>query len=909
MKTQKEKSKNEQSTQTLHEGIKFLTSVEGINEYLFTNGLSVLIFPDQSIQTITVNITYLVGSRNESYGETGMAHLLEHLLFKGTPGHPNIPQELTEHGANANGTTFYDRTNYYETFAATDENLAWALSLEADRMINSFVAKKDLDSEMTVVRNEMERNENDPSRILMERVMSAAYVWHNYGKSVIGSRADVENVPIERLQAFYKTYYQPDNAVLTISGKINESRVLELINEYFAPIPRPERKLPDVYTVEPVQEGERSLILQRVGDTQLVNLAYHIPAFAHPDFAPLIVLFDVLGSAPSGRLYKALVESKKASSVWASGFQLKDPGLAYISAEIRKEDSIEAARDALVETVENFNSQKLSNEEVERARTAILNWFELTLSSSTKTTLELNECIARGDWRLFFITRDRLRQVTPEQMRQVAAKYLISSNRTLGTFIPVEDPVRAVITKITESDLSAMVADYKGDEAFAAGEDFDPTPENIESRVYRATLPGGLRLALLPKKTRNEIVHATLILRFGDEKSLRNRGWINQFVGAMLLRGTTQHTREQIKESFDRLKAAVWVNGANPSSTTVSVKTTRANLPEVLRLVAESLRSPSFPESEFATLKEEIAANLESGKSDPAMIGERAFRRHLNPYQKGDVRYAPEHQEELEQVEQTTIEDVKKFYSDFYGTANAQLGVIGDFDENEISKLAEELLDNWHSSVEFKPVLKDYHDAEPVNLSMATPDKSNAVFYAGLNLKISDDSPDYPAILLGNFMIGGGFLNSRLAVRIRQKEGLSYTVNSRLLVNSLDESGSFRTFAIFAPENLPKLETAFKQEIESIVEAGFSAEEIEAAKTGYLLALATKRSQDNELAFSLANHLYLERTFVWEKELERKIKSLTPEQINSTIRKHLDPSKITVVKAGDFKKAGLAPVE
>jgi zinc protease len=909
MKPQAKKKQKQQSKCTLPQGIEYLTSVEGITEYRLPNGLRVLLFPDQSIQTITVNITYLVGSRNESYGETGMAHLLEHLLFKGTPEHPNIPQELTEHGANANGTTFYDRTNYYETFAATDENLNWALSLEADRMINSYVSKKDLDSEMTVVRNEMERNENDPGRMLMERVMSTAYVWHNYGKSVIGARADVENVPIERLQAFYKTYYQPDNAVLIVSGKIGESEVLDLIAKYFAPIPRPERKLPDVYTLEPVQEGERSVTLQRVGDTQLINLAYHIPAFAHPDFAPLIVLFEILGNAPSGRLYKALVEAKKASSVWASGFQLKDPGLAYISAEVRKEDPIEAARDTLLDTVENFNSRKLLKEEVERARTAILNGFEQKLSSSTKATLELNECIARGDWRLLFITRDRLREVTSEQVSQVAAKYLISSNRTLGLFIPVENPVRAAIPQVTENDLSEVVTGYKGDETFAAGEAFDPTPENIEKRVNRTTTQAGLRLALLPKKTRNRIVHATLILRFGAEKSLRNRGWINQFVGAMLLRGTEKHTREQLKESFDKLKASVWVNGANPSSTTVSLKTTRANLVEALKLVAEALRSPSFPANEFETLKGEIAADLESGKSDPGTIGERAFRRHLNPYQKGDVRYAPEYEEELEQIQQTTIEDVKKFYADLYGISNAQLGVVGDFDETEISKLAEDLFDNWNSSVKFEPVRDDYHEAEPVNVSLETPDKSNAVFYAGLNLKISDQSADYPAVLLGNFMIGGGFLNSRLAVRIRQKEGLSYTVNSRLLVNSLDESGNFRAFAIFAPENLPKLETAFREEIDRIIETGFSAEEIETAKNGYLLALTTKRSQDNELSFSLANHLYLDRTFHWEEQLEQKIKSLTTEQINSAIRNHLDPSKITVVKAGDFKKKGLTPIE
>ncbi|MXZ35514.1 MAG: insulinase family protein, partial [Acidobacteria bacterium] len=205
-----------------------VTSVEGITEYRLDNGLRVLLFPDPSKPTITVNITYLVGSLHESYGETGMAHLLEHLVFKGTPRHPNIPQELTEHGARPNGTTWFDRTNYFETFRATDKNLDWALDLEADRMINSFIAKKDLDSEMTVVRNEFERGENNPFRILMQRSLASAFLWHNYGKSTIGARSDIENVSIDRLKAFYRKYYQPDNAVLLVAGKFEVASTLAL---------------------------------------------------------------------------------------------------------------------------------------------------------------------------------------------------------------------------------------------------------------------------------------------------------------------------------------------------------------------------------------------------------------------------------------------------------------------------------------------------------------------------------------------------------------------------------------------------------------------------------------------------------------------------------------------------------
>jgi zinc protease len=360
-----------ESATTLPAGIERVTSVEGITEYRLANGLRILMFPDQTKQTVTVNMTYLVGSAMENYGETGMAHLLEHMLFKGSPKHINIPQELTTHGARPNGSTWSDRTNYFETFAATDENLNWALDLESDRMVNSFVAKEDLDSEMTVVRNEFESGENSPQNVLLQRMMATSYIWHNYGKTTIGARSDIENVPIERLQAFYRNYYQPDNAVLMIAGKFEEQKTLALTDKYFSPIPRPSRTIQKIYTVEPTQDGERTVTLRRVGDTQLVQALYHVPAGSHPDFAAIDIIAQVLGDTPSGRLYKSLVETKKASSVSGGDFQWHDPTLAIFGAEIRQGDSLDAARDTLIQSIEGIGANPPTKEEVERARTAL----------------------------------------------------------------------------------------------------------------------------------------------------------------------------------------------------------------------------------------------------------------------------------------------------------------------------------------------------------------------------------------------------------------------------------------------------------------------------------------------------------------------------------------------------------
>src|SRR5580704_17588857 len=272
-----------------------ITSVEGITEYRLANGLQVLLFPDNSKPTVTVNVTYMVVSRFEGYGETGMAHLLEHMMFKGTTKHGAILAELNAHGAiNENATTDYDRTNYFETLNSTDDNLRWALEMEADRMVNSRIARADLDSEMTVVRNEFESGENSVGEVLEERVLSTAYLWHAYGRSVIGSRSDIEKVPIEALQAFYHKYYQPDNAMLVLAGKFDQDQALAAIDATFGAIPKPTRKLTPSYTEEPTQDGERQVTLRRVGGQQIEMMAYHIPAAAHPDMAAIEVLIELM---------------------------------------------------------------------------------------------------------------------------------------------------------------------------------------------------------------------------------------------------------------------------------------------------------------------------------------------------------------------------------------------------------------------------------------------------------------------------------------------------------------------------------------------------------------------------------------------------------------------------------------
>jgi zinc protease len=877
-----------------------VTTVEGITEYRLANGLRVLMVPDPSKQTITVNVTYLVGSRHENYGETGMAHLLEHMVFKGSTRHKDIPNELTAHGTRPNGTTSWDRTNYFETFSATEENLRWALDLEADRMVNSFIAKQDLDSEMTVVRNEFEAGENNPIAVLFKRLLSVSYDWHNNGNTPIGARSDIEGVPIERLQAFYRNYYQPDNAVLLVAGKIDEAATLAMVNEYFGPIPRPTRVLPELHTVEPTQDGERQVVLRRVGDVQWAAVAYHIPNGAHEDLAALQILNEVLGNAPAGRLHKALVEPGKAAGVFKVSLHLFDPGMTAFAAQVRDGQPLEPVLAQLVDIAEKPAVQAVTDEEVERARTQLLTEIDLNLNSSENVGLALSDWAGMGDWRLMFVNRDRLRAVKTADVQRAWARYYKQSNRTAGLFYPTKAPDRADVPKAP--DVLALVKDYKGDAAREVGESFDATPTNIEARTRRIKLPGGLEMALLPKKTRGGAVFAGLALRFGDVQSLRGLGTHATMSTAMLMRGTLKHTRQQLSDEFDKLKARVnfnsWGSGAY-----VVVETTRENLPAVLTLLTEVLREPAFDPKELEQLRAEWLAGMEQQRSDPSALGFNQFQRLLKPYPRGDIRYVASIDEDIAEVKAVTREQLQRFHRDFFGAQPAQLAVVGDFDAAMLEKQVASLLRDWKNTKPFTRVPNEFIEVPAQEVVIETPDKAQAFFVAGLNLALRDDDPDYPALVLGNYMLGGGFLNSRLMTRIRGKDGLSYGVGSQLQGDNFDKAGMFVAYAIYAPQNLAKLQQAFNEEIARVLTEDFTQQEIEQAKSGWLQSRTVARAQDNELVGTLGHWLFVGRTLAWDAELEQKVMALDAAQIRAALQRHLVPEKFTIVKAGDFAGA------
>jgi len=866
-------------------------SIEGITEYRLPNGLRVLTAPDPSADTVTVHIAYFVGSRHEGYGEKGMAHLLEHMLFKGSKRFPSIKPELVKRGARYNGTTSVDRTTYYEMLTASEENLDWALALEADRMVNSFVKKEDLDSEMTVVRNEFEMGENNPHGVLHERMLRLVFPSHNYGLSTIGTRSDIENVPIERLQAFYRLWYQPDNALLTIGGRFDEKRALELVAKHFGGIPRPKRALPALYTVEATQDGERQVTLRRSGDLQIIAAMYRIPSAGHPDYPAVDVLAQVFGTAPSGRLHRTLVQKGLASSAFGYERMMHDPGYATFGAVVPKDAALEPVRAALLEAVEK--REPIADSEVERGRTALLNDMQKAQLDAAMLVRWLSEFAAKGDWRLFFLYRDRLRKVTTADVQRVADTYLKPANRVLGMFVPTAKPDRAEIPP--RPDLAAALGGYKGAEAIELGESFDPTPANIESRLIRRTLGNGIRLALLPKKTRGGNVNVSLSLYWGDEASKEKRATACSLASSMLMRGSAKHTRAELRDALEKLQANV---SAGASGASIEVR--RPQLEATLRLVAEVLRAPAFPPSEFEELKRSALTGAEGRRGDPSTIAGEQLSLHLNPYPPGHWNYPVTTDETVAALKAATLEDAKRCYGDLVGATGAQLVAIGDFDPDALARLVEELFGGWRSPAPYKRVPSRFFDREGVERTLLTPDKANAVLRGGLNIALRDDHPDFPALVLGSYLLGGTS-QGRLPARVREKEGLSYSTYAYFSAGALDASATFGISSIYAPQNRERVERAIREELDLALAQGFGDAEIESGRKGLLEARRLARSQDRALLARISNYLYIGRTFAWDIDFEKRIAALTPAEVRDALRRHLDLKKLSVMKAGDFR--------
>lgn len=884
------------------ESPQFISNTEGIKEYSLSNGMKVLLISDASQSNAIINIVYNVGSKNEGYGEKGMAHLLEHMLFKSTKKLGDIKKLLSDKGGNANGTTWYDRTNYYEVFPSNDENLRWFLEMEADRMVNSTILQTDLDKEFSVVRNEFEIGENDPGSVLQERIASTAYLWHNYGNSTIGSKEDIERVKAVTLRKFYEKYYQPDNATLIVAGKFDEKQALNYISQYFSTIPRPARVIEDTYTVEPAQDGERFVELKRSGDSKIVGALYHTVPYADKDYAALDALGEILTADPSGYLYKAMIDSHKAASVYAYQQILRDSGFMYFGLDVPGDKDIKATQNDFRAELDKIAATKYTEQDLARAKAKLLKQVENIKNNTINYAISLTEIIGAGNYKLGMLYRDNIEKLTLADVQKVAEKYFRTNNRTVGIFIPTKDEVRVKNLEYTNDQIASLTKDYKGKALEKEAAPFEASIKNLKANLTEGKLSNGMKYGLIKKEIKGGKVLGSFRFPISNATDLKGKSDIGSLMAQVMKTGTKSHTKEQIQDMLDAWKSNINF-GFGGQTLYVNFSTYKDSFSKVMDLIKEILTESTFPQAELTKTVNEYNTSLESSLNDPQAIAFTEIEKITQNYPKESIYYTASTQEQIDNNKKITRDQLVDFYGKILGSNNGVGSIIGDVDAKTASSSLENTFGKWNSKSRYEYVKPELFATKKQDKDYLTPDKENGAAVGKISFSMDRKSPDYPAFVIANEMLGsGGFLTARIPTRLREKEGISYGAGSYINIPIDNNVASWNWYAFFNPTKKDAVNKALKEEVNKAVKDGFTEEEFKSNLTSWLNSRKTGLGNDNTL-MNLVNSQLLYGVSLDEYDaLEAKASALKVSEVNDVLRKYISEDKLTSVFAGDFNK-------
>ncbi len=871
----------------MNEGFRTVTRERGIEELrLASNGLRVLLVPDRAVPVVAVCIVYHVGSRNEGVGHTGATHLLEHLMFKGsrkfdpTRGRP-IARTLERVGAQFNATTWFDRTSYFETLPA--EHLDLALELEADRMRNALLREEDLASEMTVVRNEFERGENDPFDVLLKESFAMAFREHPYHHPTIGWRSDIENASIERLRSFYDTFYRPDNASLILVGSYQRKRALELIARRFGPLRRAPEPAPRLVMREPRQEGERRFVVRRAGEVGWVAVSWRAPEAAHPDTHALAVLADALSGGVTSRLFQRLVEPGLCLDIQALAWQLRDPGLFQVFATLNPPAAHERIEAIIREEVARLK-EGLAADEVERAKVQAEAHAAFHRDSPGQVVGALTEAISAADWRFYLDYPERIRAVSADDVVRVAASTFVEEAISVGYFVPRNGKAAG------NGGLRSAPLSLRPQPCFLR--------RGLAGEVEHAALPGGGSLLLVPRHS-NETVHLHGSLLAGHGLVPVPEWSAASFIPDMLERGTTRRDRLELARTLEdrAIEVDISAESLNPLEVSLSARCLARHLPLTLDLLAEMLFQPSFPPDEVDKLRTLRLGELAQAQEDTFSRAFEAFTRLV--YAPGHPYYRRTVEERRAGLERLTRADLVAMHKRLYGSASVVLALVGDFLPEKVAARVARLLDGRQGGMSsLPPVARARPElAAPRQVHEPMADKPNLDVVIGHPGALRRADDDFFAAMLGNAVLGHSTLSSRLGLRLRDREGLTYGVVSRFFGASLVDGPWAATFSV-ADENLVRGVEAAREEIARYVKDGPTPAELDNEKAAlagsYRVSLATPGGKARELV-RLARHAFP------ASEMDRipeRVLAIRRAEVLAAVRRHIVPAQLSMAVAG-----------
>ncbi|GBD22239.1 putative zinc protease [bacterium HR28] len=880
------------------------------------NGLTVLVQPLRHAPVVSCWIWYRVGSRNEPPGLTGVSHWVEHMLFKGTPRFPpgSIFRQVNRWGGTLNGFTWLDYTAYFETLPTPGWELA--LEIEADRMVAASFDPAEVERERTVILSERAGSENQPGTYLREEVVAAAFRAHPYGHPVIGYREDLLHITRDELYQHYRTFYQPNNAVLVVVGDVEPVAALQAVEHHFGGIPAGTMP-PALRVTEPEQWGERRVTVRRPAPTAQLLMAWRVPAASHPDIPALLVLDAVLsggkpvafggsGMGRSARLYRALVAPGLCTAAVSSMSLTLDPFLFTISATLTPLVEPRNVEQLVDDVVRRIREDPVSEEELARAKRQLAVQFAAANESAQSRAALLGSlavvCPERSPEQLW----REIEAVTSDDLLRVANTYLRPERRTVGwlepspegegslgqasvvgaRFIPLAEPEtvapRYWFREVPESSAEPVVlprvqlaptADYLANGAYFVGQEVSAS----RLAVVSVRIPAGAAR---------------------DEK----RPGLAYVTGQLLSRGTRRRDEASLNEELDRLGATLTV-GVGRDAVDVSLSCLVEALDAALPLFAEVLLEPAFPSEQLESVRQQALTALRQAEQSTRARADALLRALIYP------PGHPYHHRVLgteETLETLSSEEVRAFHETFYRPAGAVVAVAGGVDLGRVRASLEQALASWQGEAPRLAIPTVEPSAQGQRRSETLPAKQQADVALGI-VTVPRQHPDFEALRLANVVLGRLGLMGRIGARVRERSGLAYYAASTLETGV--GPGYWSAYAGVAPVHVERVIAEIVEEIERFREEGPEARELADAKTALagtiVLGLATTGGVAGallDLAFYGLGLDYLER-------LPDLLAGIDETIVRDAALRYLDPQRLHIVVVGPSQETALSASE
>ncbi|WP_313054770.1 M16 family metallopeptidase [Pseudomonas lopnurensis] len=870
----------------------------GIKEYRLDNGLRVVLAPDASSNTLYFNLVYRSGSLADPDGRGGTAHLLEHLMFKGTAQRTaeSLVDGLRQRGIRFNATTSFDRTRYTAVFEADASRLEHLLELEAERMAGLRFEQRDLDSEIEVVLREMERAQDDPLGALGHRMMAAATPGQGFGRHVLGSREELRAIQLADLRRFHESHYRPDNAVLVITGKFDQTRTLDAVSRHFAKL----KPAADNPTTEDARialpQGRPATAQVKQGNTDVVALAYPVPAAADPRNVALAALADVFAGEPHGRLYQALVAPGVAQGVFALQQAFEHGGYYLFGAMVAPGQSMEDAQALLIGQIESMSRQRLSSEELQRAQASGQHMKARILLDPGALADVLSESAAIGGWQLLLERFDQFSALDVETVQGEAEAHFSVQRRLVGQLRAGSEAAAPVERRTGPTATAQPAAAPTALQTMPDLAGFNRQILDVEQGIQRTRLRNGLKVALRAQPGSSKPVQGIMTLRFGNVESLHGKRAVADITGTVLVRGSRDSSYQQIVDRANRLGAGLAVV-PDGGALIVRFESSGESFPALLELMAEVLQRPAFTRAEYDLVKRQRLQALRIPADQPASVAGLALRRHVERYAEGDIRRRVEHEEMRAAMKAVSLKDVRRFHEDFYGASHGELAIAGDFDAAQVTAQLDRLFGGWTSKTPHHRTTQPYEDIAPARIHAKANAAQTGHYIGRLHFQANARSEDTAALFVAEHVLGRHPLASRLGKRLREQEGLTYDLRSSIKVATFDDASWVNVQGSYSLGQGQRVADIVKEEVARLAESGITQQELDAAKATILNERRQAFGQDLNILNWLPRQLYEDVTLLSWVERNDAFAAVTLEQVNAVARRYFDAERMVEVLA------------